>query len=80
MLSIYQDADKYIEEINQISIQFEDCDVKESSPPGVENYDGNNFETLNAFQDIENSGDYDGMDLWCGNGIGQGGIENPGKP
>jgi len=24
-----QDADKYIEEINQISIQFEDCDVKE---------------------------------------------------
>jgi len=31
-----QDADKYIEEINQISIQFEDCDVKENATTEVE--------------------------------------------
>jgi len=56
-----QDADKYIEEINQISIQFEDCDVKESSLAGVERYDENNNATINAFQDSENPGDYDGF-------------------
>ena len=64
MLSVHQDADKYIEEINQISIQFEDCDVKESSLAGVENYDGSNYGTINAFQDTDNPGDYDGTDLW----------------